>query len=122
MVINASMSGGTAYHVPLPASVGSQSPGHRRSVSLNAGQTPSSLGRTKTLPNRAMTPKPSNSSLGSGKSYSHYDPDSHLDPAFFGSNDYRRDRVTEANTVANANGSRQSTSPALSYATLPAFS
>jgi hypothetical protein len=121
MDINASMSGGTAHRIPLPGSVGSQSPGgHRRSISLNAGQTPNSLGRTKTLPNRALTPKPSNTSLGSGKSYSHYDPTAHLDPAYFGANDYQRDPVTEANTVANANGSRPSTS--LSYATVPGFS
>jgi len=65
---------GTSFRVPLPASVNSYSPGHGRSVSFNRGQSPAFLGRTNTLPSRAVTPKPPNSSLGSGKSYSRYDP------------------------------------------------
>lgn len=117
MGTNASTPGGTPLRVPLPASVESYSPGHRRSLSLNGGQSPGSLGRTNTLPNRAVTPKPSNTSLGSGKSYSRYDPAAHLDPAYFGTDDHRRDTLTEANTLANGNGSRPSTG--LSYATVP---
>jgi hypothetical protein len=115
--INASSPSGIALRVPLPGSTDSPSSTHRRSVSLNAGQTPGSLMRAKALPSRTVTPKLSNTSLGSGKSYSHYDSAAHLDPAYFGSND--RDAVTEANTLANGNGSRPST--ALSYATQPGF-
>lgn len=104
------------------SSMGSQStnsPGHRRSVSLNAGQTPGAMGKSTTLPGRSVTPQPSDHSLGSGKRYSHYDPSSHLDPAFLASNGpYRPDPATEANTFANAN-SRLSGSPALSYGALP---
>ena len=115
---NASTPNGTALRVPLPASIDSQSSGHRRSVSLNDNYSPSSLGRAKSLPSRAVTPKPSNTSVGSGKSYSHYDPAAHHDPAYFGPDEYHRDPVTEANTLANANNaSRPST--ALSYLTIP---
>ena len=135
---NASSPGGTPRRIPLPSSLDSHSSPsntHRRSVSLSAAppnQTPNSINRTKTLPPRGATPKPkpSNSSLGSagggGGAYSHYDPDAHLDPAYLASGEYQRDRVTEANTAANGGGSgnvsRQGSSSALSYATLPGFS
>jgi hypothetical protein len=68
------------------------SPGHRRSISLHAGQSPNVLSRSKNLP---------------------------LDPGF---ESFRHESVTRSNTLANANGSRPSTSSALSYASAPGFS
>lgn len=100
------------------ASVSSVAPngmGHRRSVSLNAGQSPSPMSRPKNLPDRMMTPGPPKDALGAGNRYSHYDPAAHLDPAYFG-----RDHVTEANTLVN--GSRAPGSPNFSYAGMPGFS
>lgn len=75
-------------------SVGHQvinSPGHRRSVSLHAGQSPNVLSHSKNLP---------------------------LDSGF---ESFRRESITQSNTLVNANGSRPSTSSALSYASSPGF-
>jgi hypothetical protein len=100
--------GGSA--VPLPG----EGSGHRRTVSLNAGQSP--LGRPKTLSNESggagtyyEPSKPAH--LGSGPYTRPHDDD---DEDF-----YHRDRITDANTFANGVGSRPPSSSALSYLTQP---
>jgi len=97
--ITGSSSAEPSVRYPLSGSsagnLATNSPGHRRSISLNAGQTPNGLNRSKTLPTAS------------------------LDPAH---DSFYRETITEANTFANTGGSRPTTSSALSYAFMPGFS
>jgi hypothetical protein len=92
---NASLSGDPSGRISAGNQV-TNSPGHRRSVSLNAGQSPNALGRSQNLP-----------------------PASSLYPAYQSSH---RNSVTQGNTLANANGSRPTVSSPLSYASVPGYS
>jgi hypothetical protein len=78
----------------------------------------------KTLSRHGVVFKPSTSSLGSTarSSYSRDDPAARLDPVYFGSDKYFRDRMTEVNMAANGSGNLMAgSSPTLLYATLAGF-
>lgn len=91
-----SLSGVPSTQTSLSRQTSHKPSGHRRSVSLNVGQSPNALDRSRKLPSAAS-----------------------LDPTY---ESFHRDSVTQANTLANASGSRPTIASAFSHASAPGFS